>query len=206
MINKYMMKPIHRLNENEIEILKRDAEIKSNMILETAHIAYTTDKVIDAIYDKYIELIEAYENDDPEFDVNSEYFTRWNFNEYAEDDEDKFYETDEPDEAHHPVIICFFTPKNIAAVYARTFPRTAYKTGSVFRTYLDNDAIMMGLNTQFALTGNFRQLTQLKQHIAHEVTHLFRSVVAPHTDLNATKKNDLQNKLVRDKKKYDALF
>jgi hypothetical protein len=203
-----VLKNLNDLNPIEISSLYEFRFFTDSLLLEANHVSDVTTAVSRDIYHYYLELIDDYYKTE-KFPLEEDFiqFSGWSFNEYAENPDEIFYQTDFNDRTHHQIFMSVFKndENNSSGAISKFIGR--FKRKDVFddepepddiikleeEKYKDNDILIISVDQDFIFkkNGEFTSHIWLAEKIAHEITHLYRSAIAPHNNFLLSKKNDL---------------
>ena len=215
------LKNINDLDSQEIYSLEDFRFFTEPLLYEANHVSNVTDYIIQDIYSYYLELIEDYEKNNIKkeniIQIGQVIFSGWAFNEYANNPDEIFYQTNPEDETHHRIYLSIFNPQSAAiSRFEGRFKKEILNKNVAPKDIVrlkkegekDDDVLIISVaeNFIFKTDKHFTGHVWLNEKIAHEMTHLYRSAIAPHTNLLLSKKNDLQFKFNDDLKEYKYLF
>ena len=203
-MNMARLRAINSFNEQEIDSINQFELTMTPMLCEVYHITNTTDDVIEDIYNQYLQIHQYFVDGTFKLKPGDAVFSGWAFNEYAENENEKFYKTDESDDEHHKIYIGLYENTDVLT-YGKFFGR-GDEYNHTTRKWFDNDVLKIGVNIQFLYQEKFGGEMRLHNCLSHEITHLYRSVVAPKTNLLYAKKNDIQIRFEQDLKEFKPLF
>ena len=215
------LKNINDFDSQEISSMEDFRFFTEVLLFEANHVSNVTDYIIQDIYAHYLELIEDYEKNNVKkediIEVGQVIFSGWAFNEYAENPDEIFYQTNPEDETHHRIYLSIFNPQSAAiSRFEGRFKKEILNKNVAPKDIVrlikegekDDDILIISVaeNFIFRTDKHFTGHVWLNEKIAHEMTHLYRSAIVPHTNHLLSKKNDLQFKFANDLKEYKHMF
>ena len=203
-----LLKNINDLDSQEISSMEDFRFFTEVLLYEANHVSNVTDYIIQDIYAYYLELIKDYEKnntkeeDKDRLQVGQVLFSGWAFNEYAKNPDEIFYQTEEEDKTHHQIYLSVFNPQSAAiSRFEGRFKKEILNKNVAPKDIVrlkkegekDDDILIISVaeNFIFKTDKHFTGHVWLYEKIAHEMTHLYRSAIVPHTNLILSKKNDL---------------
>ena len=109
------LKNINDWDSQELSSMEDFRFFTEPILCEANHVSNVTDYIIQDIYAYYLELIEEYEkNNKRKLNDTIILFSGWAFNEYAENPDEIFYQTNPEDETHHRIYLSIFNPQSAA--------------------------------------------------------------------------------------------
>ena len=216
-----LLKNINDLDSQEIYSMQDFRFFTEPLLYEANHVSNVTDYIIQDIYAHYLELIEDYEKNNIKkeniIQIGQVIFSGWAFNEYAENPDEIFYQTNPEDETHHRIYLSVFNPRSVAiSRFEGRFKKEILNKNVAPKDIVrlkkegekDDDILIISVAQNFIFKDDkhFTGHVWLNEKIAHEMTHLYRSAIVPRTNHLLSKKNDLQFKFNDDLKEYNHLF
>ena len=108
------LKNINDLDSQELSSMEDFRFFTDPLLYEANHVSNVTDYIIQDIYAYYLELIEDYEKNNIKkeniIQIGQVIFSGWAFNEYANNPDEIFYQTNPEDETHHRIYLSIFNP------------------------------------------------------------------------------------------------
>ena len=197
------LKNINDLDSQELSSMEDFRFFTDPLLCEANHVSNVTDDIIKDIYAYYLELIEEYEkNHKRKLNDKIVLFSGWSFNEYAENPDEIFYQTEPNDETHHRIYLTVFNKLTTAiSKFEGRHKKEIFDKNVAPKDIVrlkkegekDDDVLIISVNENFIyrIDKHFTSHIWLFEKIAHEMTHLYRSAIAPHNNLLLSKKNDL---------------